>query len=83
MFDQTVAPKRKGWKDNKFVQNNDLFRYPLKNHTLLELILTPQSFKSDVFLVEIHAFKWHPRNHGKSNLWPVKVHFQMEIETGC
>ena len=49
MFDQTVESKTKGWKDYKFVQNNDLYRSPLKNVTLTELISTPQSFISDVF----------------------------------
>jgi len=49
MFDQTAESKTKGWQDNKFVQNNDRYRPPLKCHTLTELILTPQSFKSDVF----------------------------------
>jgi len=31
MFDQTVDSKTKGWKDNKFMQNNDLYRSSLKN----------------------------------------------------
>jgi len=66
MFDQTVESKTEGWKDNTFIQNNDIYRSSLKNRTLTELILTPQSFKSDVFLVKIHAFKWHFRNHLES-----------------
>jgi len=57
MFDQTIDSKTKGWKDNQFVQNNNLYRYPLKIHTLTQLLLTPQTFKSDVTLVGIHALK--------------------------
>jgi len=49
IFHQTVESKIKGRKDNKSAQRKDLYRSPLKNHTLAELILTPQSFKSDVF----------------------------------
>jgi len=49
MFDQTVESKTKGWKNNKLIQNNHLYRSSLKNHTLNELILTPQSFNSDFF----------------------------------
>jgi len=49
MFDQTVESKTKGWKDKKIIQNNDLYRSSPKYHTLTELILTSQSFNSDVF----------------------------------
>ena len=63
MFDQTVGSKTKGWKYNKFVQNKNLYRYPLKSRTLTELILKPQSFQEWHVLVEKDAFKWHRRNH--------------------
>jgi len=79
MFDQTVESKTKGWKDSKFY---DLFWSQLKSrHTLTELILTPQSFKSDRFLVEIYAFKWHLQNHLESNYGRWGYIYKMKIET--
>jgi len=50
LFDQTVESKTKRWEDNKFVQSNDLYRSPLKNHTLTKLILTPQSLIENMHL---------------------------------
>jgi len=48
MFDQTVESKTEVLEDN-IVQNNDLYRSLLRNHTLTELIFKPPSFITNVF----------------------------------
>jgi len=81
MFDQTVKSKAKGWKYNKFLQNNDITSIPTTISFPHWTNLTPQSFKRDVFKVEIHAFKWHAQKQleSKNGRWGYTL--KMEIKT--
>jgi len=74
MFDQTVESKTNGWKDIKFIQNNDLYQASLKNRTLTELILTPQSFNSDIFSQNT-CIQMAPPGPFRVEIWPVMVFF--------